>query len=60
MSEENMNGYYQSQDNNQFNNPKNNKNNKGMIAIIVAAISVVVIVGCAIAIVALQIGRAHV
>ena len=53
MSEENMNGYYQSQDNNQFNNPKNNKNNKGMIAIIVAAISVVVIVGCAIAIVAL-------
>ena len=28
MSEENMNGYYQSQDNNQFNNPKNNKNNK--------------------------------
>lgn len=53
MSEENMNGYYQSQDNNQFNNPKNNKNNKGMIAIIVAVISVVVIVGCAIAIVAL-------
>lgn len=53
MSEENINGYYQNQDNNQFNSQKNNKNNKGMIAIIVAVISVVVIVGCAIAIVAL-------
>lgn len=54
MSEENINGYYQNQDNNQFNSQKNNKkNNKGMIAIIVATISVVVILGCAIAIVAL-------
>ena len=54
MSEGNFNGYYQNQDDSQFNNqPNNKKNNKGMIAMIVAVISVVVIVGCAIAIVAL-------
>lgn len=58
MSEENMNGYYQSQDNSQFDNQQNNKNkknkkNKGVIAIIIAVIALIVILSCVVAIIVL-------
>lgn len=54
MSEGNINGYYQNQDNNQFEN-QNNKNNKnkGTIAIIIAVTSLIVILSCVAAIVVL-------
>lgn len=55
MSEGNINGYYQNQDNNQFDNQQNNRNNKnkGMIAVIIAVISLIVILSCVAAIVVL-------
>lgn len=47
MSGENFNGYYQNQDNNQYDNQKHKKNkNTGIIAVIITIISIVVILTC--------------
>ena len=47
MSEMNTNGYYENQDNSQFDNQHNKKHkNKGLIAVIIAAVAFVVILSC--------------
>ena len=47
MSEMNTNGYYENQDNSQFDNQHNkNHKNKGLIAVIIAAVAFVVILSC--------------